>query len=111
MELNIEPADILEHAAELYEEGLLVWCPDGLGNDNQACILQGLSRASKQLLGRENTLQMSVFMGAREALREHLGVSVGESVVTWNDGLDGVPKTQEIVVEALKGAAKDLRNK
>lgn len=103
----VEPADILEKAAELYESGQATWVPHGKGEGDALCALQCLSKAS--MMGRSQEIcDIIAHLGFGDVAKKALKSYVGEAVTSWNDSLD--PGSQEIVVDALKAAAKNLRN-
>lgn len=101
----MEPADVLEQAADLLESGQVPWNQYGMlkGQDwhpHGACALEVMSKVGGP---RE------VYYLARFQLAEHLAKTHGWTlgVGSWNDARE---RTLGEVVDAMKQTAKGLRN-
>jgi hypothetical protein len=121
----VEPAEILEKAADLYESEQIDWCqgqayglswPKGMVS---ACAMGAIYLASGYKIRgggyvvnnpREVAAHDS-FRQGRRAIHEleiFLDPECSRTVAGWNDQPE---RTKEEVIQAMKDCAKDLRNK
>lgn len=116
----MEPAEILEKAADLLESGEAVWTQedgyfDRLDDGRLACCMMGaVYWVEGTLANGESFIHFTVeeippvAVKAESALKRHLGLlELDQNVETWNDAPG---RTLPEVIDALKLAAKDARN-
>ena len=111
--MTSKAATALERAAEMLETGELEWLQNQLKTysygpgaeieeTTAACLIGSLDEAARQLYGVQ--WMTHLFREAVPALKK---VTNHPNLARWNDSLD---RTKDEVIEALKHAAKDLRN-
>lgn len=106
MGLNSITADAMEYAADQLESGQLEWLQYRMfarNNDNDVtgvCLVGSIYHAA-QLHGQHWAHILRTAKPALQKVIDH------QFLARWNDMLD---RTKEHVIDALKTAAKDLRN-
>lgn len=106
-------ATVMEHAAEMLETGELAWIQNRLKDYTYesggaikevvgACLIGSIDHAIEKLYGRQ--WKAHIYPKTEPALEKVTGRKI---LARWNDALD---RTMPEVVDALKQAAKDLRN-
>lgn len=118
----MEPAEILEKAADLLESGKLRWTQangymDGSGDDLGACAMGAvyyvagcIEQGPQQNWNFLGTAQHNAAWEAEQAFRVQLPLQengLHEVVESWNDDPE---RTLSEVVDTMKLAAKDVRN-
>jgi hypothetical protein len=99
---NVEVAEVLEAAADLYESGALRWRQGAYGSGQDRCFIGALDVAAVKVGGNVKVDGM-----VHPRVDTVIISRIGTNIPDWNDHPE---RTLDQVIELLKTTAKDLRN-